>query len=194
MSILPLANANAEVNLENDPSKNVVIQPDADNGSYLFPRGGGAPRTSRATVWYINGALNGYKSSTILPPGGASGIVATQFRTNVVGSQLDTVATLSGTSSAKWLGGNPFNASSISLTDTLWANSLGVTTVNVGSGLGAGISVVGSTITYSNTTSSTWQNVHNYSGWQFSGLLLNVNQSATASYRFGSTTFIEVVN
>lgn len=194
MSILSVSSANAEGISENDPSKNVTVQSDSNNGTFLLPRGGGTPVRSRASIWYVTGALNGYKSATIVPPGGGSGIVVTQFSSNVVGSQLDTVATVSGSSSAKWLGGNPFNASSISLTDTLWANSVGVTSVNVGSGIGAGISVSGSTITYSNTVSSNWQNIHNYSGWQFSGLLLNVNQSATAAYRFGSTTFIQAVN
>lgn len=118
----------------------------------------------------------------------------TKFSTNLTPNYLGTVVRVDGSSSAKWFGTSPFNASAITLKDTIWANSLSFTSINVGSSPSAGISVTGNAITYSSNVSNSWQNNHYYAGWEFSGLLLNINQSATASYRFGSKTFFQTVN
>jgi hypothetical protein len=88
-----------------------------------------------------------------------------------------------------WFGSKPYNASSVSLTDQMWANSLGATGVSVGAGWGISIGVNTATTTFSNEVPNSWKNTHDYAGITFSGLLLNVNQNSTALFRFGSASY-----
>lgn len=177
-----------------DPSKGQV---DLNNGSvtqYLLPIGGGTQPKTRASNWSLSGALKSTGSQTVKPPAGAAGTITTSFSSNLVVSNINTLVTVSGNSSAKWWGSSPYNASAVGLTDQIWANSLSFTGVSVGSGWGVSLGGVTATATFGNEVPNNWANIHSYSGVQFSGLLINVNQNATASFRFGSTTFFQVVN
>lgn len=180
--------ANAEDSLDNDPAKGSLPADITGHSAFLFPAGGGSPIKTRASNWSLTGALQGSATRTISPAGTAANI-SSGFTSNLVVSNSNSVCTVSGNSSAMWFGSKPYNATSVMLTDTMWANSLSPTGVSAGGGWSVSFGAVTATTSFTNEVSNTWKNTHNYSGIQFSGLLINVNQNSLGSFRFGSATY-----
>jgi hypothetical protein len=180
--------ANADDLLDNDPAKGSVPADITSHSAFVFPAGGGSPIKTRASNWSLTGALQGSATRAISPAGTAANI-SSGFTSNLAVSNTNSVCTVSGNSSAMWFGSKPYNATSVMLTDTLWANSLSPTGVSAGAGWSASFGLTTATTSFSNEVSNTWKNTHDYSGIQFSGLLINVNQNSLGSFRFGSATY-----
>jgi len=185
---------------DDDPGKLAIheqSEPTPGNGTVTAPpkkteSSGDVSTDSTIPVWTSTTprTLADSARKSITPPGGKKATLATGYSSKVYFTQ-SVKAKVNGTSYGRWLGTSPVNASSVGLTDNIWATSIGITSVSVGaSGGSAGASVINSTIVYSNTVSSTWRNEHNYSGYTFSGLLMNVSQTSSVAARFGSSTFI----
>ena len=185
--------ANADDLLDNDPAKGAVPADITSHSAFVFPAGGGAPIKTRASNWNLSGALQGSAARTISPAGAAANI-STGFTSNLSSSNFYTICTVSGNSSAMWFGTKPYNASAVMLTDTIWANSLGITGVSVGGGWGVSAGGVTASTTFSNEVPNSWKNTHNYAGVQFSGLLLNVNQNSSGLFRFGTASYAVIAN
>jgi len=184
----------AEGPVKDDPSKGVALDFSKQSSSYAFERGGGAPVRTRASNWTKTGALQASRRTTVTPPGGNAGTIFTSFSSNLTADNLGTTCSVNGTSSAAWLGLVPYNATSVTLGDEIWANAVAFISVSAGSGWGVNVGLNTAEVNQVNTVQNGFQNNHSYSGIQFSGALLNVNQSASANYRFGTSTFYQVVN
>lgn len=98
-----------------------------------------------------------------------------------------------GHSWGRWLGSNPFNATSMTLADTYKAEGVSVT---VSYPAGAGFSGSGDTVTWSGSVSNTWTIDHYYNGihfstgWWFSGF----RQSTRTDAQFGSSFYSTTAN
>ncbi len=195
LCIGPALTASADEIPVNDPSKGYAYEVTQPSTTYLLPAGGGAVPKTRASNWALVGALKASGTQTITPPSGTAGSISSYFNSNLVSANGGTIVTLSGTSNAAWLGSNPYNATKVGLTDTIWANAIGVTGVSAGNGgWSVSIGVNSSSTSYSTEVSNAWINSHSYSGIQFSGLLLNVNQNVSGAFTFGTKTFFQTVN
>lgn len=140
--------------------------------------------TPNATV-VLDGTLAGTTTTNVTPPGGSKAAEVVKFSTYADwGSTPITTAVLHGTSSAKWLGGSPLNASSVKLSDKYWSTGVGLTVSYPGGSAG----ITDSTVIITTTANNTWQNLHSVTNLKFNGLLFTVNEEATGTFKYGSYT------
>jgi hypothetical protein len=116
-----------------------------------------------------------------------SSYVYTQFKGTVktpVGLFGQTT-TYDGKSRSAWLGGNPYNADTVTHTDSISISGIGGASFGYPSGIS--VSTSGKTANISYSASNTWYVDVDYTYTASSWLILGVNQKAIGTFKFGST-------
>lgn len=180
--------------LDNDPGKLAEVQvlPDgALSSTFTVPRSEPGVMRPNASIIH-SGTLASTGTKTISVPGGSTGGLRASFSSPVTSYNADTFYRVSGTSQGIWLGSSPYNASSITLTDTVWAGGISPT-VSAGP-VGVGMYTDGSTFTYSTTLANAYVLNHSFSGLEFSGLIWNINERSQVEAQFGGYSFLQITN
>lgn len=133
-------------------------------------------------------ALAGSNSLYITPRGTPGDYIEVEFGEGVLksGSRVELHY---GSSRTAWLGGNPFNADTVWLTDAITVRGLNIT-VNIGHG---GWSVTGSslerTITWTGSVNNNWWIRHEYHGITFHGTGVWAGHNSTGRFKFGNSYY-----
>ncbi len=180
--------------VDNDPGKLAEVQvlPEGPlSSTYTVPLPEPGVVYPFATVWGT-GTLAASGTTNITPPGGSTGGLRASFSSPVAAYNSGTFFQVHGTSQGIWLGSSPFNASSITLTDTLWAGGISPT-VSAGP-VGAGFYTDGATFTYSTSLNNAYVLNHSYTGLEFSGLIFTINERSQVQAVFGGSSFLQITN
>lgn len=126
--------------------------------------------------------ISGKVAPWILPPGGNWGQQYVAFSSNIYYPTLETWASFSGNSNTQWWGCCPWNANSVTLSDSFMVSGIAV---SVSLPPSVGFSGSGSNASYSTTNSNNWINSHQYSGVDFNAFdLYSVGQNTCSSMQF----------
>lgn len=132
--------------------------------------------------------LAGSNRLYITPRGAPGHYIEVEFGEGVL-SYGGRVEIRNGESSTAWLGGNPFNADTVWLTDAITVRGLNLS-VSIG---GGGWSVTGSsvdkTITWTGSVNNNWRIRHEYHGITFHGTGVWVGHNASGRFKFGSSYY-----
>lgn len=191
--LIPTA-AFADDDVDNDPGKLAEVQvlPEGPlNSTYTVPLPEPGAIYPFATVWGT-GTLASSGTTYITPPGGSTGGLRASFNSPVTAYSSGTFFRVHGTSQGIWLGASPYNASSITLTDTLWASGISPT-VSAGP-VGGGFYTDGATFTYSTSLNNAYVLNHAYTGLEFSGLIFTINERSQVQATFGGSSFLQITN
>lgn len=145
-----------------------VVTPMLDNNTNLYPSG----------------------SRNITPPGGSTAAIQAYGHSYVQVPFIETSANYtSDTSTVQWLGSTPFNATSVTHTDT-WSNDGISISVSISWPPGIGFSGSGSSAGWTTTVSNTWRTTHDWDSVYFSAFdIYTIHFNVTGSFQFGSSFY-----
>jgi hypothetical protein len=134
--------------------------------------------------------LNPYGSRNITPPGGSNAAIQAYGHSYVQVPFFETSANYTNdTSTVQWLGGTPFNATSVTHTD-YWTNDGIAISVSVSWPPGIGFSGSGSSASWATTVNNTWRTTHDWDSVYFSAFdIYRVHFNVTGSFQFGSSFY-----
>ncbi len=137
--------------------------------------------------------LSGYGSRYITPPGGTGNYINEQYSASVYHLSRWR-ATNTGTSSATWMGTNPYYAAQVGNIDTFTVSVVGISSVSLPAGLGWSAGT--NTATYNpGNVYNNWGNSHD---WRGAGVtftagigssLLNMSETGQGNFLFGMYWF-----
>lgn len=131
--------------------------------------------------------LSGSVTRTITPPGGKSGNITVSFSSSDPYRVPETRVTFNGSSTAKWLGLSPYNATTVTLIDQWHVDAIAP---SVGYPSGVGITGSGGDATWDDANNATWHVTHNFSGIQFNAVdIIGISETATGRFKFGTTSW-----
>lgn len=145
-----------------------VVTPMLDNNVNLYPSG----------------------SRNITPPGGSTAAIQAYGHTYVQVPFFETSANYTNnTSTVQWLGATPFNATSVTHTDS-WTNDGVAISVSISWPPGIGFSGSGSSASWATTVSNTWRTTHDWDSVYFSAFdIYRVHFNVTGAFQFGSSFY-----
>lgn len=176
------------------PSTTRVVIDVPGHGRVLAAVGGiktaATPSTTVTPMLDNNRSLNPYSSRNITPPGGSTAAIQAFGSTYVYVPFLETSANYtSNNSTVQWLGGTPFNATSVTHTD-VWKNDGVSISVSVSWPPGVGFSGSGDTASWVTTVNNTWRTTHNWDSVRFSAFdIYRIHYNVSGSFQFGSSFY-----
>ncbi len=137
--------------------------------------------------------LSGYGSRLITPPGGSANNINEQYSASVyhLGAYK---ATNTGTSSATWMGTNPYYASQVGNIDTFTVAVVGLASISLPPGTGWSVGSNSATYNPGNVFNN-WGNSHDWRGAGVSftagplSNLVNMSEAGQGNFLFGSSWF-----
>ncbi len=142
---------------------------------------GATPSTSSSDPTISNSA-----TKTITPPGGSAGPEWIGFNTDVTTTASWWNAFFNGWSEDEWQGTNPFNCTSVSLSDQYYTGGVGI---SVSYPIGVGISGSGSSANWSASVKNTYYIYHQFNNIEFAGAITDVGQNESGTFQFGSSFY-----
>lgn len=176
------------------PADSAVVSVYPGQGYVAVPAAGarkgawGAAQPGGAVGESHDQGLSPAGSVTITPPGGTSGAIKASGYSFVRVPALETHASFEQNSStAQWLGARPFNATSVTHTDT-W----GVDGVNISASIPAGVGFSGSNsqVQWQTAIGNNWASYHNWNQVYFSAFAIyRIKRGVSGAFQFGSSFY-----
>lgn len=185
-----------EGDVHNAPEKAAYIPqvqvPGTSNSTLQVLRSPSKGEASTNATWTHSGKIWAEQGMTVDPPGGQRGGIMASFQSDAESLNVGTFWRVNGWSYAQWSGMVPYAPTTLTLTDKIWAGGI-APTVSAGP-VGAGMYTTGSEWGYTSTHANEFHVTHHYSGLEFSGLIVTINQNATVAAVFGTASFIHTTN